>query len=124
MTAGTINSLSLDGLPFDVAGDADFSVTLTEFENTMTATSGEGSLSQEKRIREVDGVDIVAKSGDDSLLAKMADSGRIDIDMTYVTRGGDTYQGLGSFNVDKKQTKKGIISIKLLPVGEWTESLA
>jgi len=123
MAAGTIASLSIEGIAFDVTSDADFGEVFSEFTNTMVATSGEGSLSQEKRIRQVDGVVLALQPGDKSILAEFADSGRKDLSMVYVNRNGDVYSGLGSFNIESNKTMKNQANITLLPVGKWTESL-
>lgn len=122
MASGTINSLSLNGLPFDVAADADFTEVFTEYVNTVIKTSGKGSISQEKRVPEVSGVVLIIKPGDKSLLKAMADSGE-EVSMTYVNRAGNKYSGLGTFNVESNTTKENRTSLTLLPTGSWTESL-
>jgi hypothetical protein len=123
MASGSLNKLSLDGLPFDVAGDADLTEVFSKFTNSVIPHSGGGSIKQETRVREVGGVVIIVKPGDKKLLKDLAESGD-EIPMSYINRAGDKYKGDGTFNIENNSTMDNRTSITLLPVGDWTESLA
>lgn len=123
MAAGSPNKLAIDGLPFDIAGDSDLSEVFSRFTNTIVPSSGEDSISQEARAREVSGVVIILKKGDKQLLANIADSGDI-VSLSYTVRDGSRYAGRGNINIENNQTMQNRTSITLLPVGEWTETLS
>jgi hypothetical protein len=123
MGSGSINKLSLDGIPFDVAGDADLTEVFSKFTNSVIPHSGGGSIKQETRVREVGGVVLIVKSGDKSILKGLAEAGN-EIPMSYVNRAGDKYKGDGTFNIENNATMDNRCSITLLPTGDWTETLA
>jgi len=122
MASGSLNKLSIDGIPFDVAGDADLSEVFSRYTNSIVPTSGTDTISQEARAREVTGVVVVVKPGDKSLLASIADSGDV-VSLSYTHRDGTRYAGQGNINIENNQTMQNRTSMSLLPVGEWTESL-
>jgi len=122
MASGSAAGLSLDGLPFDVAGDADLNEVFTEFTNTVIPTSGKGSISQEKRVLEVSGVVVIIKPGDKALLKDLSESGK-ELSMSYKHRDGTKYSGMGTFEVENNTTMQNRTSLKLMPTGKWTESI-
>lgn len=122
MASGSLNKMGIDGLPFDVAGDADLSEMFTSFVNSVIVTSGVGSISQEKRVPEVSSVVLVLKPGDKSLLASIQDSGDA-VSLSYTHRDGTRYAGLGTINIEANTTMQNRTTLTLLPVGVWTESL-
>jgi hypothetical protein len=123
MPSGSINKLSLGGIPFDVAGDADFTEVFTKFVNSMIRTSGRSSAKQEARVPEVGGVVIIVKPGDKKILKDMANKAEI-ISISYVNRNGDKYKGTGIFNVESNTTMDNRTTVTLLPEDDWTETLA
>ena len=123
MPSGSTQSMKINGLPYDVAGDADLTEIFTKFTNSVIPHSGGGSIKQERRVQEVGGVVLIGKPGDKAILKGDSESG-VKIPMSYRNAGGDKYKGDGTFNIENNATMDNRISISLLPVGDWTESLA
>jgi hypothetical protein len=120
--SGTIAKLTLAGLPFDVASDADFSEVIAKFTNTIVMTSGKGSISQEKRVPEVTGVVIILRKGDKALLKSIAEAG-VEIPISYKHSDGASYKCVGIINIENNTTMQNRCSISLLPTDDWTELL-
>ena len=121
--AGTMKKLTLSGISFDCVSDADWTEVFAGFTNTIMQTSGGGVVVQETRTREVTGVQISLQGGDRALLKSIIEDGEI-IDISYTNRDGDRYSGRGTVNTDGRTTMRGIATLSLLPVGDWTEELA
>lgn len=121
MAAGTIVSVSIDSIPYDVAGDADFSKVVSMYENKVIPTSGDGLITQEKRVAEVSGVTLIIKGAQDvSNLKGTAESGLV-VPLSFTQRDGVSYQATGTIELENITTKENRASVKLLPIGEWTE---
>lgn len=123
MPSGSNQSLKINSVPYDVAGDADFSEVFSKFLNELVPHSGGASIKQTRRIQETTGVVLIGKPGDKSILKGDAESG-VSIPMSYKNANGDKYTGNGTFNIENNTTMDNRISIALLPTGDWTESLA
>ncbi len=120
---GTIRKLQIDGVPYLVAADADFSETLTQFENSLIATSGDSIVKQEKRPPQVEDVVLITNGNDRVQLINAAEDGGT-LTLSYTNRAGDTYRGQGTINVDTNTTNESRTTISLMPTGVWTASLA
>ena len=121
--AGTMRKLTISGISFDCVSDADWTEMFAGFTNSILQTSGGGVVVQETRTREVSGVQISLQSGDMSLLKQIIESGQV-VDMSYVNRDGDRYSGRGTVNTEGRTTMRGVATLTLLPIGDWTEELA
>ena len=123
MSTGTIRKLMIEGISFDVAGDADFNETLTQFENSLIITSGRAVIKQEKRAQQVEDVVLVTNGNDRAQLTSFADGGE-ELAMSYTDRSSNTYRFVGTINVDSNQTMESRTTISILPVEEKTDALA
>lgn len=121
--AGTMRKLTLNGVSFDCVSDADWTEVFAGFTNTIMQTSRGGVIVQETRAREVTGVQVSLQRGDRTLLKNMIESGDV-LDISYTNRDGDRYSGRGTVNTDGRTTMKGVATLSLLPIGDWTEDLA
>lgn len=121
--AGSMKKLTINGISFDCVGDADWTEVFSNFTNSVMPTTGGGVIVQELRVREVSGVQISLQHGDRSLLKAIIEEGLI-VEMSYQNRDGDRYSGRGTVNTDGRTTMKGIATLTLLPIGDWTEELA
>lgn len=118
-TAGTVRKLTLDGITFTLAADANFTEIFSEWENEMLATSGDGMLKKTKRTPIVEGVVIEADQGDREILKSLADSlDDFPISYQYASRG--VARCTGQINIENNETDSNRTTISLLPRGVWT----
>ena len=118
--SGSLSKLTLNGLPFDVANDADITEVFTKYTNTIVQTSGRSSISQESRVQEISGVVIIIRPGDKGLLKSLSESGR-EFNMSYAHRDGTVYRAKGTINIESNTTMQNRTTVTLLPTTEWTE---
>jgi hypothetical protein len=111
------------GISFDVAADADLEETITEFENTLIATTGDSVIKQEKRPQQVGGLVLITSGADREILRDLAESGA-KFPMSYTSRAGDTYRLTGTFNVENNTTMESRTSLVLLPTSKVTAVIA
>lgn len=123
MATGTLRKFIAKGISFDVAADADLEETITQFENSLIASSGKSTIKQEKRPQQVSGLVLITSGAECEILKDIADSG-VEISMSYTKRSGDTYRMTGTFNVENNTTMESRTSLVLLPTGPVTTALA
>ena len=117
--AGSIRSLSLNNIAFDVVSEAEFTEKAV-VETEATATSGATIFSSEFMNPNVEGVQVKCDTPalKDSLVTLAKSPTPFPISFTTnegsVYRNGSCKIGLGDVNY-----KTGIAEITLLPSGEW-----
>lgn len=116
--SGSIRSVVLDKVNYDVAADSDFDRKPPQ---TIEAqeTSGKTNFKVTKENPMVESVDIIADGVDrQSLLALSAEVASFD--MAYVTSNGDAYTGKGFISITADGTQDAKMSIILMPENGWT----
>ena len=88
---GSIRKLTIEGISFDVAADANFTEVFTNYENSMIATSGGAMRKMLKRIPSVEGVVLVTDS-DERLVLKDFAEGLDLVKITYTNAAKDSYR--------------------------------
>lgn len=122
-TVGTLRQVILEGVPFNPPADADIAELFSSFEKEMLATSGEGMLKMTRRIPALMGVPLSCNPEEMSQIVVWANQ-IDDITLGYVDAGGNLYSATGHINIQQRQTATGILTIDILPRGEWTIVLA
>lgn len=117
--AGTIRSVTIGGLPFNVAADANLSVTLTGWENSRIPHSGGSMKKMIKRVRNVEGVVLVIGGTDRDNLKRFAEASD-DITLAFEDAAGNNYHSVGSIEFETWETEENRCSIMLQPQDEWT----
>ena len=117
-TVGNVRKLTLDGIVFRVAADANFSEKFTQYENEMIPSSGESMLKKVKKVASVEGVALIVNGVEREQLKQFNDQLE-DITINYQTAAGDVYRTTGTINVDARETESGKCTITLLPRAEW-----
>lgn len=121
--AGSIRKLTLDGVTYDVMGDADIKEVGSGYENSMLATSGRNILKKVKRVEDRDSVVVACNGAERDALKALAD-GTKDFPMSYTTAAGDVYRATGTIEFVSRTTAENKAEIKLLPRGTWESFLA
>ena len=121
--AGTVRSVTIGGLPFNVAGDANFSVILTGWENSRIPHSGGSMKKMIKRIRTIEGIVLVLGGTDRDNLKRFAEASD-DITLAFEDAAGNNYHSEGSIEFEAWETEENRCNLILQPADEWTPFLA
>ena len=121
--AGSNRKLTIDGISYRVAADANFSETFTKFENDVIATSGSGMKKKTKRIQRVEGVVLLTNAAERIELEAAAES-IDDLKLSYQNAAGDEYKSEGTIEIEGNETEENRTSVTLLPTGDWTPFVA
>ena len=118
--AGSNRKLTIEGISFDVAADADFSETFVQYENSMVPTSGGAMRKMLKRIPAVEGV-VLITDADERLVLKDFAEGLDLVKVTYTNAAGDSYRSEGTIEIESNSTEENRTSCTIQPVGDWTK---
>jgi len=122
-TGGSIRALTLDGISFDVMGDAGLDEILSQFENELIPTSGKPMRKMTKRIQTVEGVVLGANKADHQTLIAFSDQLE-EIKLSYTDAEGNTMKAQGTINIEGNNTEENRTTISLLPSVPWVPFLA
>jgi len=117
---GSVRKLTIEGISFDVAADANFTEIFTNYENSMIATSGGAMRKMLKRIPSVEGVVLVTDS-DERLVLKAFAEGLDLVKITYTNAAKDSYRCEGTIEIENNETEENRTSTTIQPVGDWTK---
>lgn len=117
--AGTIRSVTIGGLPFPVAADANLSVTLTGWEVSRIPHSGGSMKKMIKRVRNIEGVVLVIGGTDRDNLKRFAEASA-DITLAFEDAAGNNYHSVGSIEFEAWETEENRCTVMLQPADEWT----
>lgn len=120
---GSIKKVTLDGVTFDAAADADFSQVRGQYTNEAVATSGRNMRKMQKRVETAEGVDLITNGAEFDQLKGLSER-TTDFPMSYTTAAGDVYRATGWIDLEKRQTMEGKTAIKMFPRGTWEPFLA
>jgi hypothetical protein len=116
--SGSVRNLTLDGISFPVAADANLSEMGSQFENDMVPTSGDNLLKKTKRAQKVEGVVLIVDSVERELLRDLNDRTE-DFAISYETADGTVRSTSGQIQFDTRETEENRATITLLPRGGW-----
>ncbi len=122
-TAGSIRRVTLDGVTFDVPGDANVSEVGSAFLNESVATSGRMLRKMTKRSQIREGLVVIANGAERELLQELAER-LSDFPMSYETAGGDVYRAQGWIEFENRETEELRAAIQLHPRNVWESFLA
>lgn len=122
-TGGSIRSLTVEGIPFRVTADANFTEIFTKFENSMVATSGKAMRKMMIRVMSVEGITLSTNGAERAYLKQFAETTK-DLKLTYTNAAGDTINLLGAIEVENNETEENKTSVKFFPVEEPVITLA
>ncbi len=112
--AGSIRRISLNGIGFDVMGDADFSKVPGSV-NDAIATSGTTIHTIVKQVGKVTGVVVDGSDGIANQQIHDLHDTIIPFPISYTKANGDVVTGPGRINITSDTTAEGRIEIELIP---------
>jgi len=117
--SGSNRKLTVEGISFNVAADANFTEMVSRFENSIIPTSGKGMRKMVRRVTTTEGVVLVTNSADRATLKSFSEA--LDLlQLTYVNAAGDTYRCTGALEIENNETEENRTSCQLLPQDDWT----
>ena len=119
MPSGSIRSVTLAGIPYNVAADANINNLMTEYETSRIPTSGQSMKKMMRRIAQAESVVLVLDGTDRENLRQTAEA-VADIEMSYETLAGDLYTSTGSINVEGWESEDNRVTVVMQPNEGWT----
>jgi hypothetical protein len=116
---GSLRKLSIEGIPFRVAADANFSETVTVFENSMIATSGRAMRKMTRRVPMTEGIVLIVNEAERQNLKSFAES-IDDLKVSYTKASGDTFKCEGTIEIENLETEEGRLTCQVHPREDWT----
>lgn len=113
-TVGTPEKVTLDGITFDVMGDANFSAIKGRFENENVPTSGKNVQKKTARSQNVESVTLQCNAEEAELLKELSER-KSAFPMSYETAAGDVFRSNGGINFGSHETESGTATVTLLP---------
>jgi len=117
--SGSLRKLTIEGISYNVASDANFTEMLTSFENSMIASSGKNMRKMVKRVKTVEGVVLLTNADERIALIAVAES-IDDLKLSYTNAAGDTYKAEGTIEIEAHETEENKTNCIMLPRGDWT----
>ena len=117
---GSLRKLTIEGISFDVAADADFTEIFTNYENAMIPTSGGAMRKMTKRIPAVEGV-VLITDADERLVLKDFAEGLTLVKTTYTNAATDSYRCEGTIEIESNTTDENRTTCTIQPVGDWVK---
>lgn len=115
---GAIRKVTLDGITFNVFGDANIKEVGSGWENSAIPTSGPTLRKMVKRVEERESVVLSANGQERETLRDLADSLN-DFPMSYETASGDVYRCTGFIEFESRETEENRATIKMIPRDTW-----
>lgn len=116
--SGSIRSLTLGGLTFDVEAEGDVTEIGSSFENSSIPTSGDNIRVMKKRSENREGFAVKANGDEFEQLGDIADNPE-EIEMNYKLASGDVYRTTGWINVENRTTQNIIATVTLFPKNKF-----
>ena len=120
-TSGTLRKLTLDGLTFDVKGDADITINLSPFETEAIPSSGRSMMKMTVRNPSIEGIPLECNPAEADTLREIAE--RLE-NFPVAMELADTsvLRGTARINFENWTTAENICTIQLHPdraIGAW-----
>ena len=109
---GTIQSVTLDGITFDVFPDSNIKENASLYKNEAVATSGANLRKMTKQVTSRESVVIAANGQELDILKAMAENPG-DITLSYMTAAGDVYRAKGWIELENRETEENKATIAL-----------
>lgn len=117
---GSIRKLTLKSQDQRVSADADFS-RMPEWAKESIPTSGAPDIKWTKQNKDIEGVGIQCSGVE---RAAIEDFTQLDaLDAAYVTANGDTYTSSVQIAITDDSTDSGKVTIKIMPLTDWSPAL-
>ena len=118
--SGTLKSVVLDGIPFDVAADTNVTEIGSNVESESIPSSGRNMRKMTKRPENREGVTLLCNDAERVLIKELAER-TVDFPMSYETAGGSVYSCNGYIEFESRETQENKATIQMLPRVGWDE---
>jgi hypothetical protein len=122
-TVGSIRKVVIDGVTYDVIGDANAKHNASRFETEGVATSGKTMMKMKKRVPTIESVDLATFPADMVALKAKAES-LADVTLSIEYADGSIFKSSGRINFESWESESGKSAVMLIPSKDWTEFLA
>lgn len=117
---GTPVGINLDGINYNVASDANFSLKHHQFENEAIATSGPTYKKMTKKPALVESVDLTTNFDEYNRIVELNDR-KENFPIGWTDAGGNNYKGVGFIILDARESETGKTSIQIVnDTGYWS----
>ena len=117
---GSPQSVSVEGIPYRAAGDANITHIITKFENSKIPCSGKAMRKMVKRIPAMEGVVLLTNPNEADVLKSFAEDPE-DIKFSITVADGTVYKAEGTIEVENRESEEGRTTVQFLPNDDWTK---
>ena len=115
--SGTPRKVTLDGVTYNVAADANFAQVPGVNTEGVRHTGGT-MMKKTLAIALVESVTLVVTSQQNELLEELSRR-NVNFPMSYELSSGDVYRAVGQINLDNRETEENRRDLTLIPDGDW-----
>jgi len=119
--SGTPRKVTLDGVPYRVAGDANITLNLSPYETEGVPTSGQTMFKKTVRSPTAESIPIIANPVEQDTIRQLAE--RLDsYPMSLTLADNSVYTCVGQINFENVETEENRVSIMIIPdrsIGAW-----
>ena len=115
--SGTPRRVTLDGVTYNVAFDANFSQTPPVNTEGIRHTGGT-MMKKTLAVGQVESVTLIVTSSQNAQIEELAKR-NVNFPMSYELGSGDVYRAEGQINLDNRETEENRRDITLIPDGDW-----
>lgn len=117
--SGSVRKFTIEGIPYDVAADANISQMPLKVANDMIPTSGKGMRKITRVTPKAEGIDLLVSSAEMQQIKEFAeslDNVKVDIE----TADSTVHRCVGAIQVDAHETEEGKATVIAMPEDDWT----
>lgn len=115
--SGSPRRVTIDGVTYNVAADANFSQT-PPVTTEGVKHSGGTMMKQTQEVGQVESVTLILTGSQNASLEEQAKRTG-NYPMSYEDASGDVYRAVGMINLDNRETEENRRDITLIPDGDW-----
>ena len=115
--SGSPRKVTLDGVTFNVAADANFAQT-PPVSNEGVRHTGGTLIKTTLEVGQVESVTLIVNGAQNEDLIELSQRD-VNFPMSYELASGDVYRGVGQINLDNRETEETRRDITLIPDGDW-----
>jgi len=119
--SGSPRKVTLDGVPYRVAGDANITLNLSPYETEGVPTSGNTMFKKTLRAPTAESIPLIANPVEQDLIRQLAE--RLDtFPMSITLADNSVYTCVGQINFENVESEENRASIIIIPdrsVGAW-----
>ena len=115
--SGTPRRVTLDGVTYNVAFDANFAQTPDVLNEGVKHTGGV-MMKKTLQVGQVESVTLVVTSSQNEGLIELSKR-TVNFPMSYELASGDVYRAVGQINLDNRETEENRRDVTLIPDQGW-----